>query len=387
MAEYKQMPNGDVVEIPTNPQDRARLQRYVQKKYGVDILERNIAEQAGEFAKAVPRGALTTLLDAPLGIASLLDVGDDSDVVAGLRELKKGIREDSPLAVNPVYNDQLSTKFGEGLGSFFPFLGAGKVGQALQKGRPMAPGIKGYLQSPSFLAPAALGVPSSGFSAAAERVQESRDMGEDVSGFQETLATLFGGVGGASEVLPITALFKRIPKSALQDETVKQMITRRLASATKGGLVEGGQEVAAGIYQDLVARGIYSDNLPIGASAYDDFTIGGLVGGTVDLVATSMADRRNRAAGNYIKTDADKAEQNKEQAKIDAQQNRNILPVPVDVGPAPQYSFTQNTDGTFSIIDIADPTTPIEQVPTEAEALTKIDQILNTQSMVEYTQT
>ena len=374
MAEYKQMPNGDVVEIPTNPQDRARLQRYVQKKYGVDILERNIAEQAGEFAKAVPRGALTTLIDAPLGIASLLDVGDDSDVVAGLRELKKGIREDSPLAVNPVYSDQLSTKFGEGLGSFFPFLGAGKVGQALQKGRPMAPGFKGYLQSPSFLAPATLAVPT-GFSAQAERVQESRDMGEDVSGFQETLATLFGGVGGASEVLPITALFKRIPKSALQDETVKQMITRRLASATRGGLIEGGQEVAAGIYQDLVARGIYSDKLPIGASAYDDFTIGGLVGGTVDLVATSMADRRNRAAGNYIKTDADKAEQNKEQAKTDAQQTRNIIPVPVDVGPPPQFSFTQNTDGTFSIIDIADPTTPIEQAPTEAEALTKIDQI------------
>ena len=385
MAEYKQMPNGDVVEIPTNPQDRARLQRYVQKKYGVDILERNIAEQAGEFAKAVPRGALTTLLDAPLGIASLLDVGDDSDVVAGLRELKKGIREDSPLAVNPVYSDQLSTKFGEGLGSFFPFLGAGKVGQALQKGRPMAPGFKGYLQSPSFLAPATLAVPT-GFSAQAERVQESRDMGEDVSGFQETLATLFGGVGGASEVLPITALFKRIPKSALQDETVKQMITRRLASATKGGLIEGGQEVAAGIYQDLVARGIYSDKLPIGASAYDDFTIGGLVGGTVDLVATSMADRRNRAAGNYIKTDADKAEQNKEQAKIDAQQNRNIIPIPVDVGPPPQYDFTQNTDGTFSIIDIADPTTPIEQVPTEAEALTKIDQIQTQYNLNKYKQ-
>ena len=380
MAEYKQMPNGDVVEIPTNPQDRARLQRYVQKKYGVDILERSIAEQAGEFAKAVPRGALTTLLDAPLGIASLLDVGDDSDVVAGLRELKKGIREDSPLAVNPVYSDQLSTKFGEGLGSFFPFLGAGKVGQALQKGRPMAPGFKGYLQSPSFLAPATLAVPT-GFSAQAERVQESRDMGEDVSGFQETLATLFGGVGGASEVLPITALFKRIPKSALQDETVKQMITRRLASAARGGFAEGAQEVAAGIYQDLVARGIYSDNLPIGASAYDDFTIGGLVGGTVDLVATSMADRRNRAAGNYIKTDADKAEQNKEQAKIDAQQNRNIIPVPVDVGPPPQFSFTQNTDGTFSIIDIADPTTPIEQAPTEAEALAKIDQIYTQYSL------
>ena len=385
MAEYKQMPNGDVVEIPTNPQDRVRLQRYVQKKYGVDILERNILEQAGEFAKSVPRGALTTLIDAPLGIASLADVGDDSSIVSGLRELKKGIREDSPLAVNPVYSDQLSTKFGEGLGSFFPFLGAGKVGQALQKGRPMAPGFKGYLQSPSFLAPATLGVPS-GFSAAAERVQESRDMGEDVSGFQETLATLFGGVGGASEVLPITALFKRIPKSALQDETVKQMLTRRLASAARGGFAEGAQEVAAGIYQDLVARGIYSDKLPIGASAYDDFTIGGLVGGTVDLVATSMADRRNRAAGNYIKTDADKAEQNKEQAKIDAQQTRNIIPIPVDVGPVPEYTPVQNTDGTFSIINTADPTTPIEQVSTEAEALTKIDQIQTQYNLNKYKQ-
>lgn len=374
MAVKKALPGGDIVEIPTNPQERIKLQKYVLENYGVDILERNIGEQIGEAAKAVPRGALTTLLDAPLGVASVIDIGDDSDVVAGLRALKKGIREDSPLAVNPVYSDDLSTKFGEGLGSFFPFLGAGKIGQTLQAGRPMAPGFRGYLQSPSFLAPAALAVPT-GFSAQAERVQESRDMGEDVSGFQETLATLFGGVGGASEVLPITALFKRIPKSALQDETVKQMLARRLGSAARGGFAEGLQETAAGIYQDLVARGIYSDNLPIGASAYDDFTIGGLVGGTVDLVATSMADRRNRAAGNYIKTDADKAEQNKQNAKTKSQQDRSIIPVPVDVGPAPQYSFTQNTDGTFSVIDIADPTNPIEQVKTEAEALSRIDQI------------
>ena len=44
-------------------------------------------------------------------------------------------------------------------------------------------------------------------------------------------------------------------------------------------------------------------------------------------------------------------------------------------------AFTQNTDGTFSIIDIADPTTPIEQTPTEAEALAKIDQIYTQYSL------
>ena len=44
----------------------------------------------------------------------------------------------------------------------------------------------------------------------------------------------------------------------------------RLKSFGKAFITEGGQEAAASIAQDLIARGTYSDQLPIGESLVEE---------------------------------------------------------------------------------------------------------------------
>ena len=68
-------------------------------------------------------------------------------------------------------------------------------------------------------------------------------------------------------------------------------VKEQLVSALKSGAFEGGQEVGASILQDLTARGLYSDELPIGESLFDEFTIGGIIGAGADLVVTSMGKK------------------------------------------------------------------------------------------------
>ena len=173
-------------------------------------------------------------------------------------------------------------KFGEGLGSFAPFLGAGKIGQVLS-----ARGIGGTgFASPMFTVPAALAVPS-GISQQADRVSAARELGEDVGGIAETFAELGGGVVGLSEILPIFNLFKRVPKNALQYSDIR----RKISSALRSGGQEGLQEVTASLAQDLIARGLYSDELPIGESFFDELTIGGAVGAIADLGVNAMSGR------------------------------------------------------------------------------------------------
>ena len=57
-------------------------------------------------------------------------------------------------------------------------------------------------------------------------------------------------------------------------------------------LLKGGQEVVASVLQDLTARGFYSEELPIAESMFEEFTIGGIIGGAADLVVSSMAGKK-----------------------------------------------------------------------------------------------
>jgi hypothetical protein len=85
---------------------------------------------------------------------------------------------------------------------------------------------------------------------------------------------------------------KKIPKSALRNKETKDAILTKLKSAAQSGALEGGQEVFASLAQDLTARGLYSDELPIGESLFDEFTIGGIIGGTADLVLNSLGPKK-----------------------------------------------------------------------------------------------
>jgi hypothetical protein len=383
MSTYK-APDGTVYNIPTDPSRRSRFVAAIKGKYGEDLDETTVAGQAAEFVKAIPRGAASLALDVPTGIVSLFDIGDDSETLKGLRGLEKSLREDSILAADPKYADTFVTKLGEGVGSFGPFLGAGLAGRALAKA-----GAVGA-RTGAYGIPAALAIPT-GMAAQSDRINIAREMGEDVGALTETGATLLGGAIGLTEILPVASFLKKVPKSAVRNPTTRQQIETALKRFGSGALQEGGQEVFASLAQDLTARGLYSDELPIGESVFDEFTIGGIIGGTANLVVKSMGDKKGVKA-EYAAEKARRETLNKrnllETKKVEQgikqgtlQQAEDLPPVvipnippPPTILDTPRFDYVQNPDGSFAILNLDQIDNPIVGLsPSETEAIKTVD--------------
>jgi len=386
------IPGYGVISLPDNidPVERAQIAADIKKDFGIDINQTTILGRAAELPKGIARGAIGLATDVPLGIASLLDVGDDGKVVKGLQGFKKKVREDSPLAAEPGYEDLWTTKLSEGLGSFVPFLGAGLVGRALTK-TPKPFFSKGYFKTPEFTLPAALAVPT-GVAQQADRVQMAREMGEDVGGISETVAELAGGVIGISEVLPIGALLARTSKTALKDYALRDKIRSALIQGTQ----EGAQEVFASLSQDLIARGLYSDELPIGESLADEFTIGGVIGAGADLVVNSFAGRRGIGNENLKQREA-QLRQNRIQLQDEKRFDKAVeqglveeiqpvevkdkpdIPIPVgEIQPLPNFEIIQDTQGNFNLLDTSKEGSPVlKTFEAEAEAIVAKEKELN----------
>ena len=378
MAQYD-LPNNKKLNVPDNldPALREKLAGAIQRQFGIDINETTVLGQAEETLKGIPRGAVNLATDAVLGPASLFDIGNDSDFVQGLQQYKDFLNTESSLAADPAYRDKWLTKLGDGLGSFVPFLGAGKIGQVMK-----ARGIGGTgVTNPMFAVPAALAVPS-GIAQQADRVNSSRGLGEDVGGVAETFAELGGGVVGLTEILPVFNLLKRVPKNALQYSDIR----RKLSSALQSGAAEGLQEVSASLAQDLIARGLYSDELPIGDSLFDEFTIGGAVGALADLGVNALSgrskgrqylyDREQQARKNVISLDEENKFQ-KAEAQGAVEEITDLppvvkpdIPLPPTVIPGPQLEVIQDAAEKFVVVDLQNTESPIlQQFDTEVEAL------------------
>ncbi len=389
MSIYK-APDGSKYNIPSDPNERVQFVAAVKEKYGQDIDQTTVLGRAAELPKGIARGAIGLGLDVPLGIASLFDVGDDGKIVKGLQSYKKKIREESPLAAEPGYEDLWTTKLSEGLGSFVPFLGAGMAGRALTK-TPKPFFSKGYFKTPEFTLPLALSVPT-GVAQQADRVQMAREMGEDVGGISETIAELAGGIIGISEILPIGALLARTSKTALKDYALRDKIKSALLQGTQ----EGAQEVFASLAQDLTARGLYSDELPIGESLADEFTIGGVIGAGADLVVNSFAGRRGIGNENLKQREA-QLRQNRIQLQDEKRFDKAVeqglveeiqpvevkdkpdIPIPIgEIQPLPNFEIIQDTQGNFNLLDTSKEGSPVlKTFEAEAEAIVAKEKELN----------
>ena len=378
MSVYK-APDGSKYNIPSDPLQRKRFVDAVKIKYKEDLDETSTLGQAKEFLKAIPRGAASLALDVPTGIVSLFDIGDDSEALKGLRGLEQSLREDSALAADPRYADKFSTKLGEGIGSFVPFLGAAKAGSLLSKAGAVSQ------KAGQYGVPAALAIPT-GMSAQADRLNMAREMGEDVGGLTETTATLLGGAIGITEILPVAHIFSKISKAAPPSTKEK------LISALKSGAFEGGQEVTASILQDLTARGLYSEELPIGESLFDEFTIGGIIGAGADLVVTSMGKKgikdfhaqekaRRETLNKEALMNAKKVELGIQQGTIQEYQepvqvNIPNIPPPDFIQEIINLDYVENADGTYSILNLNNPSNPVmATAPSQAEAVIGIDKL------------
>ena len=383
------LPDGQVINIPDNidPEKRSQLAGAIKRQYDIDIDKVSILDRVVDAPKSVARGAISTVASVPLGLASLFDIGNDSEVVKGLQGFRDYIREDSIFASDPSLRNKYSTKLAEGFGSFGPFLGAGLAGRALARRGVVSPAVG------TFGLPAALAVPT-GISEQVDRLEIARDMGEEANAGQEILSELIGGAIGLSEIAPIAAFLKRVPKSAARNPEINARITQIAKDFTTGFAFEGAQESIASLTQDLVARGLYSDTLPIGESFFDELTIGGIVGGTAKAVINSLGRKqgiKSEYAEEKIRREqenkkdllrAKKFQQAQEQGTLTEVQDvpqvvKPELVVPEATLPEPDLTVVSLPNNTFSIVDNNNTTQPIvETFTSEADALSKKEELL-----------
>jgi len=268
-----------------------------------DILKTSVVDQGIEFAKAIPRGFAGSFLSAAEGLAELadagtnaiglddlIDSGDDNELVRLAREGRNAVNEGF-LKSDVKYQDEWSTKFGEGLGSlasFFTPAGAVKLA-----------GLAGKAASTTQLAGGLTLAGGAGAGDQAQRIQAARDAGIEVSEGEEDASIGLGTLVGFTEMAPVGRLLSRISKSA--PKQVQDNIKSRLLSGLKSGGFEGLQEVTANIAQNAIERGIYNEDLAVNNSMADllksdEFTVGAASGFVADMVLTSIALRRGRYA-------------------------------------------------------------------------------------------
>ena len=306
------LPNGFVVNNVPDDMTQTELKRIAilnnlatAEDFGEDLFadERTVGGSVAEFAKAIPRAfagsflsageGLAELADAGtnfIGLEDLIDSGDDNELVRLAREGRESINS-GVLGADEVYQDQWSTKFGEGVGSlasFFTPAGAVKL-----------VGLTGKVASGTQLAGGLTLAGGAGAGDQAQRIQAARDQGIEVSQEQEDASIGMGTLVGFSELAPVAGLLRKISRTAPKE--VQDNIKSRLLSGLKSGGFEGLQEVTANIAQNAIERGVYNENLAvdksmINALTSDEFTVGAASGFLADIVLTSIALRRQRYA-------------------------------------------------------------------------------------------
>jgi hypothetical protein len=219
-------------------------------------VERTLMGQLGEGLRGIPRGAIGLLETAGIGASAMLP--DEEE--AYLRDLISGAAESaaSPFQRKAGYEDSMAGTFGEAVGSFVPFLAAGPFGMA---GRVAAAGVAG----------------SAGAGTARERAEQGGATPEE-----RAKATLLGSAVGLSEVLvPF-----RILDDAIGGVSAVGIINRGKRALATGG-VEGAQEAAAEVAQNLISKGIYDPEQGVFTGTGESFGygagVGGLVQGLTDL--------------------------------------------------------------------------------------------------------
>ncbi len=376
------LPDGRTLKIPNDlsAEKRDQLANAVKAEYNIDINQGSLGEWLIDKPVSTVRGLSQMIPTGVKGLAGLA-LGSDSDIVKGISDYQRYVATESPLASDPKYRNTFGTKLAEGAGSLIGFGGAAFAGRKLA-----AQGIVSDKVG-RFGVPGALAVPM-GMGEQVDRLEESRALGETPGRVAEKVAILTGGVIGMSELAPIERLFRSIPKSALKNPSVQELISTRLKSAAATGTAEAFQEAGAGIAQNLTARGLYSDEIPIFDSALEEFTIGGILGASADLFVNSLANRRSissqqlkdaeeRARDNRTNLESeDKFAKAQEQGIVEEFQQPIIkdkpeIPVPavVDVLP-PDLGVIENPDGQFAVVDYTNLENPV--ISTHADEVTAL---------------
>ena len=164
------------------------------------------------------------------------------------------------------------TQLAGGLGSFASIFGPQALLRGVGGAGRLATGV-----APRAAAPVAVGqVSGLGVEEARQRAAIARGEGVEVSPGEELAALATGVPIGLTELLPVERLFKGL--GAGLDGAFKYDVANLVKRGFKQGGIEGAQEVAAGLMQDLSAKGIYNPDLQVGESMLGEFALGAGVG-------------------------------------------------------------------------------------------------------------
>ncbi len=218
----------------------------------------------GEFFKGIPAGAVNLAEQAALGASALLSDETEDAARDKIKEIA-GIAR-SPFEASAGYEDTVSRKFGEALGSTVPFFALGPLGMA---GR-VAAGATAA---------------SAGAGEARERARAAGASAED-----RAAATGLGTLVGATEILPVFAFINNLGKPLTGD------IVSRLRRIAATGGAEGLQEAAAQAAQNLIEKGIYNPEAGVFTGTGESLGYGAGVGGLIQALTDLALGRRAKAA-------------------------------------------------------------------------------------------
>ena len=237
-----------------------------------------IGGYAKEALKAVPRGLVGGLESAALGAAALLPGDTQEGFEKTAREGIKGFAERLKPTAAAGYEEAIPTKLGEAVGSFGSLLIPGGLGGLAARGVGLAAGVGRT---------AAAGSTAAGMGAgeARERAVEAGATPEQI-----TRATQFGVIPGIAELLPIEHIFRMMPKE------LTGTIFNRLQRALVTGGMEGLQEGASAIAQNLIAQQVYKPSQELIEKVGEDAAYGAGAGALVQFMIDAVAGRRAPAA-------------------------------------------------------------------------------------------
>jgi hypothetical protein len=201
--------------------------------------------QAKEFVKGIPAGFIGTLGTAAEGAAALLPESLEKPVV---EKTRKAVEALSP-EVTPGYEDTVGRELGQAVGSIGSFLVPGTIGGKALGAVGMGTRAAGTLVGGGF-----------GAAAGAGEARQRAEM-EGATPEEKSKATALGMLPGALEALPTARLLRFMEPAKQAVSKIPEGITNKLLQkgadvlATAG--VEGAQEWAQGLGQNMIAQGIY----------------------------------------------------------------------------------------------------------------------------------
>ena len=290
---FLSLPDGNRLAIPDNPTEAYldNLESELAQIYPEEYGERTVAGYVSEFGKAIPRGLASTFLTAAegvgslanavtdsVGLESLIDAGEENELISIAREGREALNE-SFLGADAAYRDKWITKAGEALGSFASFAIPGTAVMKLTS-----------LQGAKAMLPILPLASTAGAGEASQRVEAARASGLNVTQEQENASVMWGSLIGATELAPVHNILRRINK--LAPPKFKNVWMNRIQEAVVSGGLEGAQEVAASLMQDAVEKGYYNPDLDFGESWWEEFTLGGFAGFAGDLALRALGGRR-----------------------------------------------------------------------------------------------